>query len=162
MRNTSRDKDCLYRRLSVNDGVDHINVYSKGETELGRALSNFSAHTVHTLDGRFASIEGYWYWLGVAPANPRRAALMHVHGWEAKRLGRELRAADWNSDPTFKLRIISAMVSKLMLYPSILEPFRASTLPFRHYYVYGGKPIEPAEGRWIIDTWEHLRRVIKQ
>lgn len=38
------------------DGVDHINIYSRGRTPLGQALSNF-AHTPfeHPKDGKFAS-----------------------------------------------------------------------------------------------------------
>jgi hypothetical protein len=46
------------------DGVTHINVYSRGNTELGRLLSNF-AHTPfsHPEFGEFASVEGFWYWL---------------------------------------------------------------------------------------------------
>ena len=42
-----------------NDGVDHINIYSKGLTELGRFLSNFEHILITTEDGDFNSIEGY-------------------------------------------------------------------------------------------------------
>ena len=47
------------------DGITHINICSKGKTELGRLLSNF-AHTPFWLQGagRFESVEGYWFWLG--------------------------------------------------------------------------------------------------
>ncbi len=45
------------------DGVDHINIYSKGKTSLGRFLSNFVQADIETEDGDFASVEGYWYWL---------------------------------------------------------------------------------------------------
>ena len=50
----------------ADDGVTHINVYSKGTTALGRALSNF-AHIPFMVvpNGRFESIEAYWYWLRV-------------------------------------------------------------------------------------------------
>ena len=45
-----------------NDGIDHINTYSKGKTELGKLLTNF-AHTpfVHPKYGEFQSVEGFWY-----------------------------------------------------------------------------------------------------
>jgi hypothetical protein len=141
------------------DGIDHINIYSKGDTYLGRSLSNFSSHKVATTDGEFASIEGYWYWLNAT--GPRREELRAKVGWEAKRLGRELRAGDWSPDPTFKLRIANAMVSKLILHPQVCSEFVASTLSFRHYYVYGDKVVEPAEGRWIVALWEHLRQMVK-
>ena len=141
------------------DGVDHINIYSKGETELGRFLSNFSGHKVITNDGEFASIEGYWYWLNAQGS--QREVLRKAAGWEAKKIGRELRAADWGKDNLFKMKIAHAMLSKLILHPEIFKLFQESTLPFRHYYVYGGKINEPREGRWIVNLWEYLRKMAK-
>ena len=49
----------------MNDGVDHINVYSKGATELGRFLTNMNNIPVNTKHGRFQSVEGYWHWLKI-------------------------------------------------------------------------------------------------
>lgn len=73
------------------DGVDHINVYSRGRTGLGRVLTNF-AHTPFTVPehGTFASVEGYWYWLQ-CPAGAARERLRPLHGHRAKQIGRELR-----------------------------------------------------------------------
>lgn len=144
----------------MSDGIDHINIYSKGQTELGRGLSNFSGHRVFTTDGTFASIEGYWYWLNTH--HPRRDELCTLIGWAAKALGRELRANDWNPDGAFKLKVAMAMLSKLILHPELYALFRASTLPFRHYYVYGGKVNEPSDGRWIVNTWEFMRRLVRE
>jgi hypothetical protein len=45
---------------SKDDGITHINIYSKGKTELGRWLSNFTYHPIETEDGKFDSVEGYW------------------------------------------------------------------------------------------------------
>jgi hypothetical protein len=45
------------------DGVTHINIYSKGKTELGRWLTNFSYSPFnHPEYGKFLSMEGFWYW----------------------------------------------------------------------------------------------------
>ena len=141
------------------DGIDHINIYSKGVTYVGRALSNFSAHDVITTDGTFSSIEGYWYWLGAT--GPRREELRRAVGWEAKKLGRELRAADWSADPVFKLKIANAMIAKLIMHRSLFDAFKTATLPFRHYYVYGDKVVEPEDGRWIVDLWTYLREMVR-
>lgn len=147
--------------MTEGDGASHINVYSKGRTELGRALSNFADLGVVTVDGEFASVEGYWYWLAVRPDTPRRDELRFATGWQAKSLGRELRGQDWTSAPDFKLRIVAAMVAKLILHPSLRDQLAQSTLPFAHYYVYGGKRVTPYDDQWVIDTWEYLRRVVK-
>lgn len=34
------------------DGITHINIYSKGKTDLGRMLSNFAKFPIETVDGR--------------------------------------------------------------------------------------------------------------
>lgn len=46
------------------DGIDHINVYSGSRTELGKMLSNFYHFEIETKDGKFQSVEAYWFWLG--------------------------------------------------------------------------------------------------
>jgi hypothetical protein len=75
------------------DGLTHINIYSQAKTALGRALSNFNDNWITTLDGDFASIEAYWYWLGCQ--HPDKELLRPLHGAEAKRVGRDLAAKDW-------------------------------------------------------------------
>lgn len=47
------------------DGVNHINVYSRGVTEIGRVLSNFEPCEIETNHGTFASLEGYYHWLRI-------------------------------------------------------------------------------------------------
>lgn len=144
------------------DGIDHINIYSKGKTKLGRALSNFSHLRVNTIDGSFESIEGYWYWLGCNDKNKEK--LRKCYGFSAKKLGRELRAKDWNNDGIFKIKILSAMLDKLLRYPNLFEVFKKSSLPFKHYYCFGYPPkiIEPKNGKWIVDSWEFLRSIINE
>ena len=144
----------------MKDGIDHINIYSKGEAQLGRDLSNFADLQIETLDGPFASIEGYWYWLN-APESDRKELLREKYGYSAKALGRLLRAKDWNESETFKLKIASAMISKLVKYEHLLWIFKESSLPFRHYYVFNGNVVEPESGKWIIETWEFLRNLVK-
>lgn len=140
------------------DGISHINIYSKGKTSLGRALSNFSSDYVDTTDGRFASIEGYWYWLSCPETYPYKNDFRRLVGNEAKQRGREVGARDWLSAPHFKLKIYNAMLTKLILHDSILLEFLSNNLPFRHYYVMKDKVIEPVEGQWIIEMWEFLRK----
>lgn len=66
------------------DGVTHINIYSKGKTEIGRWASNFQYAPIVIDDGHFDSVEGYFYWLGT-----RNAQLRFLSGFAAKKLGRE-------------------------------------------------------------------------
>ena len=141
------------------DGQTHINIYSKGNTELGRQLSNFYHSPIVTLDGVFESVEGYWYWLGCR--HPNRNKLMLAYGYEAKKLGKELGGKDWNNDPHFKMKIATIIIQKLMQHPNILQNFLSNQLPYRHYYVYGSKVVEPEEGKWIVDIFTFLQKLLQ-
>ena len=134
------------------DGIDHINIYSKGKTELGRFLTNF-AHTPFETseDGKFASIEGYWYWLSV-----RDEKLRDLSGFSAKKYGQEAEGLDWLESEEFKTKIKNAIIRKIELY-NRTEDVVYSNLPFDHYYNFGGKIVKPKEGQWIIDFFNGLR-----
>lgn len=135
------------------DGVKHINVYSKGETQLGRLLSNF-AHTVftHPEDGKFASVEAYWYWLSC-----KDDLLRSTYGFGAKNMGRALGGKDWVDTDEFKRKIKLAIKTKINSNTILKEKFLNNILPLMHYYVYSGKVVEPKEGKWVIEYLEELR-----
>ena len=142
----------MARHNPSNDGIDHVNVYSRGNTRLGRYLSNFFAMDppIETEDGSFVSIEGYWYWLSVDPTNPRREELRTASGSSAKALGRRLRGNDWPEVPRFQEKICSAIRTKILISPGCMEQLSQNRLPFAHYYVMGGEVREPKEGKWIL------------
>ena len=145
----------------LRDGVDHINVYSKGRTELGRLLSNFAQTPFDCIDGHFESVEGYWYWLLAVkePVNRELERLRSLHGFEAKRVGKEIENIDRTRPVTREFRecIYNAFAAKLKANPRVQELLKASTLPFKHYYVYErGVQVLP-EFDWLMVYWENLR-----
>lgn len=137
------------------DGIDHINIYSKAKTELGRFLTNFSRSPITTEDGYFESIEGYWYWLGTDHKD--RDKLRKLSGFKAKQIGRELKALDWQDSDDFKRKICEAITYKIKN-SKYYDEFKQSTLPFCHYYNYHGKIVEPEDGKWVIEHMEKLRK----
>lgn len=146
------------------DGVTHINIYSKGKTELGRLLSNF-AYTPVDLgpDGKFNSLEGYWYWLS-SKKDKKADELRKLYGWQAKALGRKLKIPDYpepshiDKQLEFMRSFKYAMYDKLTQTPGLTELLKNSTLQFKHYYVYGGKVIDETENsQWMIEFWEYWR-----
>lgn len=145
------------------DGVTHINVYSKGATPLGRLLSNFARTPLHLPDGPFASLEGYWYWLGVQA--PHGEPLREVSGATAKQLGRTLRERYPAPElPDFQQRITTAMTIKVAQHADLRKQLEQSTLPFAHYYYYGSPTnakVVDAGFPWITSHWELLRGVLR-
>lgn len=134
------------------DGISHINVYSKGKTELGRWLSNFTKSPINTEDGSFNSIEGYWYWL-----SSKDDHLRQLSGFSAKEYGRKIGANDWLEDEEFFIKIKKAIKIKLETFPEQKKKFKESTLPFTHYYLYGDKVVNVPKAKWIIDYLTDLR-----
>ena len=143
----------------TNDGIDHINVYSQGETTLGMLLSNFARTPFTCEDGRFESVEGYWYWLAVVDKQEREV-LRTLYGHEAKKVGKFLLTDTFGPGvPTFKLKICKAIRAKLEA-NGIDKMLAASDLPLVHYYVYGGKKVD-AGYSWIMVFLERLRAKYK-
>lgn len=131
------------------DGITHINVYSKGQTELGKLLSNWgNTPFVHYEYGKFKTVEGCWYWL--ITGNEK---LRDFHGYQAKQYGKELEQI--RSNPT-KEELISIYQAKLYYNSFLIEELKKNKLPFKHYYVYENKVVEPKEWKWTIDYWTLL------
>ena len=143
------------------DGVDHINVYSKGRTHLGRLLSNFAYSAMITEDGEFSSIEGYWYWL--LCDHPRKDDLRKKFGNDAKELGRQLGASDWPMDDSeFERKIIAALRIKVDSSEEIKKLLKQSHLPFVHYYVYLGKSKTVPGCEWFLSEFDKIRNELKK
>jgi hypothetical protein len=132
------------------DGITHINVYSQGRTALGRFLSNWTHAEIITIDGKFQSVEGYWYWLG-----KRDDRLRDMHGYEAKKFGKSLKEVTTLDPIEFKTRIKKAINYKIT-HSKFLKEFTSSTLPFDHYYVFNDIA-KNAGFRWIIEHLEKIR-----
>ena len=122
-----------------NDGVDHINIYSRGKTELGRLLSNF-AYSIfeHPRFGKFYSVEAYWYYLKTGCQYYHE--LSRLYGAKAKATGKKYEVVGC---PDFDFEIELALWCKVMQNPHVKEQLKASTLALTHYYYYGS-PENPA------------------
>lgn len=143
------------------DGIEHINIYSKGKTHIGRLLSNF-AHTPFSLgkeEGVFQSVEGYWYWLLTG-----FDGLRDLHGYEAKKVGKEhlplMLYRPWERDE-FKDKIRHAMGCKMWQNLHVRMSLRCTDLPFMHYYVWDSGP-KDAGYKWVVEFWEEKRREQKE
>lgn len=136
------------------DGVTHVNVYSKGKTELGRLLSNF-AHTPFVVNGlEFASVEAYWYWI----ATDGDTELRGLHGWKAKYEGKNRvlhRGGVAKHVSVDALR--QAYAAKLKAHPEIQQKLLECKLPFAHYYMWDKKLHVPKEFQWTAALWEEFR-----
>jgi hypothetical protein len=134
------------------DGIGHINVYSKAKTELGRYLSNFSDCYVETEDGKFRTIEGYWYWLSC-----KHEPLRDLPGWQCKEVGRDHRGEDWPKIPGFEQKIMKAIMTKMQHPWCVEELKKTGSKPFFHYYVFMNRAFMVKDGLWIITLITEFR-----
>lgn len=139
------------------DGVDHINIYSKARTALGKVLSNFHMFEIRTEDGTFWSVEAYWAWLSVPETCEKREELRgKITGWDAKQIGHRL-VEDYGKrfEPRFEEKIMSAIKYKIDHFKPLIKPF-VRDLPFVHYYCWG----DPNKGFKKVDVTEKYRWMI--
>lgn len=139
------------------DGLTHINVYSKASSRLGRALSNFSKLSFeHPLHGWFQSVEGYWYY---ASTGFQHDDLREVSGWQAKQLGRSYPRVMVDEE-TFRHCIRVALEARFQHHPWLRVELARSSLPLVHYYYWGNidnpKVVVPST-QWVIDFLEICR-----
>ncbi|MFW6002245.1 MAG: hypothetical protein ACOCQD_02810 [archaeon] len=136
------------------DGITHINIYSKGKTELGRFLSNFTYSPITLPDhGNFNSIEGYWYWLGT-----RDEKLRYLHGFAAKKYGRKLKRINNLPEKEFQSLICRAIWRKIASNPHFYRELIKSNLPLTHYYIIMGKCISPKNQEWLLNFINRIRK----
>lgn len=158
----------------AHDGVRHINIYSKGLTDLGVRCSHFTRDPFDLPGwGKFASVEALWYYMSVSPEEPLRESLRGLSGFDAKRAGRNLRADDWPgggwnaagipiSEEQFQDTIRAANRLRVENDPAFKQMLVESELPFLHYYVFKGRVYVPEQGGWILDFWEDLRTELQK
>lgn len=140
------------------DGITHVNIWSKGKTSLGRNLSNFAAIGFnHPKFGKFASLEGFWYWLATGKQHDD---LRMMVGYLAKKTGKALEQID---NPNFVEEFKSGMYWRLAQNEELRTELRRlvweQALPLRHYYVYGEGPtakvVDVSEKhQWQLDFYE--------
>lgn len=145
--------------LPTNDGVDHINIYSKGQTELGRMLSHFySADINHPEFGYFMNMECFWHYLSTGC---QHEGYRKMQPFKVKQLAKETPKVP-RADFMEQIEIANKL--KIVQHPNILHLLCESTLPFEHYYVFGDPPIvrRPNEAQELIDLFDRVRTEFKE
>jgi predicted NAD-dependent protein-ADP-ribosyltransferase YbiA (DUF1768 family) len=130
------------------DGVDHINIYSKGMTRVGKLLTNF-ASTPFSLDGvYFKSAESYWFYCKAELMGLPFEHFKDLSAYEAKTLGKKL-VGDFEYTDHFKFCIKRGLMAKINQNEEVRNLLLESELPLVHYYAYG-KP-----GSWKVTDQPH-------
>jgi len=157
------------------DGDTHINVYSKGKTELGRWLTNFTYETVLTPYGMMNSMESYYHYLKIQraliesnmlrvpkPIERAMVNLTNLHGRAAQEAGRSARkllrsyGITLNDVPNawFNEQFMLGLEYKLRKSPdklALLQDELADGKVLLHYYTYGNTVHHKGHFDWLGD-----------
>lgn len=141
------------------DGYSHINVYSKGQTRLGKALSNFAPFKfIHPVDGECESVEGYYYYLATGRKYPH---LKKLWGYEAKKEGKKYERVEVED---FLDLIKQAITCKIEQNDKLKNALKQSNLPLTHYFFYGeidNCKVIPDKDPWLTDHLEQIRKALQ-
>ncbi len=156
----------------LEDGVTHINVYSKGKSELGQLCSNLAYSPFeHPEYGHFDSIEGFWYWLSLGK---RFDEFRTLFGFQCKQLGTSMKAAlkqqriERPVVEDFEAQIKKAILLKFEQNQKLSSLLKDIDLPLTHYYVYGSvlegpskyKLVFPTQFNWVIEYIDLIRQYL--
>lgn len=125
----------------IGDGTDHLNVYSKAKTELGRMLSNFYECQIVTHHGIFNSVEGYYHYLGLSPKVRDRESLRSLSGYQAVLKAEELKSANKSAIVNMPQQLFQDCINNAVSYKMnkcqdiILKDPELYDLPLTHYII---------------------------
>lgn len=138
------------------DGVTHINVYSKAQTHLGRTLTNLAECNIeHPFYGHFRTLEGLWFYMKTGFCEDTFRVLK---GPAARDQGKKIPTVYF---PLFNKMFKLGMLEKLDRNPQLQKDLLDNELPLAHYYVYGKKAFVQDRHQWQLDFWMLLRSTLK-
>jgi hypothetical protein len=136
----------------LQDGEDHINVWTKGKTRLGRLLTNPADLPVtHPKYGMFRTMEGLWFYLKTGMIHEDLRAM---NGFEARRVGMTFKTV-WFQDFMDEIKI--GIRCKIEQHAELRELMEESILPFEHYYVYPVRTVTPKSAKALCQMLEDIR-----
>ncbi len=143
------------------DGVDHINIWNKGKTELGRFLNQTSrSDFVHPEYGPFHSVMGFWHWI---KSYDRDDNYRYLSGGRIKKYATENPGGETFFIKDYQEVLLAANYEKIMQKEEMKKLFVESTLPFDHYYLFGDSNVlvKPFGREWVCKMYEDLRIMIR-
>ena len=143
------------------DGVDHINIWGFGETELGRQLSTqYRKPFVHEHFGRFNTIDGLWHWISSFERDDR---LRHLSDKQLKMFSSNLTRM---RVPHFRFLILDAIWQRINQDKALKKMMIESFLPFTCYYYHRRDTSLPrmsiTAAHWLIPGYTEIRMALKE
>ena len=87
--------------------------------------------------------------------------LRYLSGYKAKQYGKNFPIQRYEH---FKEDILAANYQKILQHRTLHNLLVESTLPFRHYYMFGpgNVIVQPRDSNWLVTGFEDIRQALKQ
>lgn len=173
MKNKYNEDPLIFEQLKLDneytdpllEGITHLNVYTKSKFKIGRALSNMSNFPVLLKEGKFNTLEGYWYW---RMTGRTEYFFKFCSGYEAKKKGQQIlknreRAVEEDNED-FREDFKLALRERFKQNKDLLLDLVKTNLPLKHYYFHQGtknvlsfKIIDKSAHDWTLKEIERVR-----
>lgn len=143
----------------VGDNVDHINISSTSESELGRLLSHrWVMDFDHSHFGRFNNLEAFDLYILSQEKDDR---LRRLHGAALKNFSKKL---NLDQITNFKAIVLDTQYQRIKQNAKIRNLMTASTLPFDVYYTIEVSKIRirPTRHHWLVAGLNEIRTALKE
>src|SRR5574343_285348 len=142
----------------VGDGIDHINIYSFGETDLGQALSHDSPVSFrHNRFGFFSSMEVFWHYIQSEERDDRIRSMSRP---SFKKFKSKL---TYTMVTNFRAIIMDSNYQRIAQNPKIVEAIKESVLPFDCYHNSNEHIRQrPKYFAWLLYGFEEIRKALKE
>lgn len=138
------------------EGITHINIYSKSNSTLGRVLSNWTPAAIDISIGKFNSVEGLIFYLGSFDNR-----LRGMVGYDAKTFGEKVDRNIRLPKDVFRALVIEGMESKIKNVKKVnlqlFNQFVGLEMPLTHYYHYDTIVVQIPKWEWQVVEWEKLK-----
>jgi hypothetical protein len=140
------------------DGIDHINIYSKAGTELGKFLSNNTKTPFrHRIFGKFKCVDGFWWYITSVERDD------YIRGLDGYQLQNFKRKLTLRNVKNFKAMVIDTIWQKIKQHQSYAKLLKESDLPLDCYSINDyGVLHRPTYYRWLLSGLEELRTALKE
>ena len=141
------------------DGIDHINIYNYGITDLGRTLHPSSLLAFeHDIFGRFNSISAFWDFIETAGRDDRFRFLPHSVRLEAKRKMEQIKV------PYLHFMVLDACWQRIRSYEKLKDALKNTDLPFDSYKLNGDMKIPQRMNHveWLVEGLDFIRTALKK
>jgi hypothetical protein len=143
----------------IEDGVDHINVWSDAKTDMGAVLNHSGPLPLnHSVFGYFDNMTAFWFYI---QSEERDDRIRGMNPAAAHRFGKLMKSQRVTN---FRAIIADSNWQRIKSKPILMKLIEQSDLPFDAYRtnVKTGMRMRPPFFGWLLWSYEEIRTAIKE